>query len=43
MSIEKIESRFDKLLEEKKYLAEAFMLGRNKYGNADTIPMRAAR
>lgn len=43
LSIEKIESRFDKLLEEKQFLAEAFLLGRNKYGNADSVPMRAAR
>lgn len=42
MSIEKIESRFEKQLEEKRLLAEAFMLGRNKYGNADTIPKKAA-
>ena len=42
LSIEKIESRFDKLLEEKQLLAEAYMLGRNKYGNADTIPKEAA-
>ena len=43
MSIEKIESRLDTLLEEKQLLAEAFLLGRNKHGNADVIPMRAAR
>jgi hypothetical protein len=44
MSIEKIESRFDELLMEKQELAEAFMLGRNKYGNADEVPMmKAAR
>jgi len=43
VSIGKIESRFDKLLEEKQFLAEAFLLGRNKYGNADITPMRAAR
>lgn len=50
MSIEKIESRFDKLLEEKQLLAEAFLLGTNKYGNqrgngrvADSTPIQAIR
>ena len=42
LSIEKIESRFDKQLKEKQELAEAFMLGRNKYGNADKVPMMKA-
>lgn len=43
MSIEKIESQFNKQIEERQLLAEAFLLGKNKYGNADMIPMRAAR
>ncbi len=32
----------EKRLDEKQLLSEAFMLGRNKYGNADTIPKEAA-
>ena len=43
MSIEKIESRFDKQLEEKQFLAEACLLGKNKYWKADTTPMKATR
>jgi len=43
LSIEKIERRFDGQVEEKQFLAEAFLLGRNKYGNADTIPMMVVR
>jgi hypothetical protein len=42
LSIEEIESRFNKRLEDKQLLAEAFMLGRNKYGKADTTPMMKA-
>ena len=43
MSIEKIGRRFDKSLEEKQFLAEAFLLGRNKYGREDMVPMEAVR
>lgn len=50
MSIEKIENRFEEQLKEKQLLAEAFLLGTNKYGNkfgngriSDETPMRAVR
>jgi len=43
LSVEKIENRFEKVLQEKQFLAEAFLLGKNKYRNTDKIPMRATR
>lgn len=41
LSIEKIESRFEERLTEKRLLAEAFLLGKNKYGNTDLTPKKA--
>jgi hypothetical protein len=43
MSIEKIENRFNQQMDEKQLLAEAFLLGRNKYGNADIVPRMATK
>lgn len=37
-SIDKIESNFEKILAKKRELTEAFLLGKNKYGNADKTP-----
>lgn len=42
-SVEREYQIIDRQLGEKQLLAEAFMLGRNKYGNKDMIPMRAKR
>jgi len=41
-SVEREYNIIERRLDEKQLLAEAFMLGRNKYGNADTIPKEAA-
>ena len=38
LSIKQIESRFERKLAHKKDLAEAFLLGKNKYGKADITP-----
>lgn len=43
LSIDQIEHRFEKRLKEKKLLAEAFLLGKNKFSNPDTVPMEAVR
>lgn len=43
MSIEKIESRFEKQLADKQFLAEAFLLGLNKNGRGDAVPMMATK
>lgn len=41
LTIGQIERRFDQWLEKRQLLAEAFLLGKNKYGNADIVPMVA--
>ena len=41
MSVERIEKRFIERIAERQLLAEAFLLGKNKYGNADLTPKEA--
>lgn len=41
VSVEKIEARLEERLVSQRLLAEAFLLGKNKYGKPDVVPKRA--